>query len=161
MRRHLAAAVLAVVACVGVLGTAAPASAAETLQDFNLMSGNGRNVAVARGLVVHGVGTFVRTGSTSETLTIPGAEPVELRQTVVTRTTRVDQRTCTIAVSETGTFEFDQFEPPTTIFGGSGPYTLNAVLSGRRLANGACDVSSPTVQSFALSARSSEIHAVS
>lgn len=157
-RRRLVVAVATVV-WAGLAEAVAPAFAAAQLQDFDLASRSGRAAAVARGLLVNGLGTFVSTGPTSETLTFPGVEPVHLTRTPGSRTTRTDPYRCTIAVSEKGTFEFDQFVPPDITQGGSGPYTLNAVLAGR-WQHGSCDLSSPRLQSLSLAARSVEIHAV-
>ena len=164
MRRRLVAVICSMVAVGSLVATAAPASAATLLQDFDLLSNAGMRVALARGVIVNGTGMFTPTSPTSERIFFPGWAPITMTQTVTTHTEKVDPITCGTTVKEAGTFEFSgtQVSPngDFIIFGGSGPFTHNAVRTGTRLSNGACARSSGSLQPTSLAARSTEIHAV-
>ena len=158
MNRCKAGALCSLVVAVTLMVTAGPASAAP-LQDFYLTSNAGGHVAVAQGAVASGVGTFVETGQSSETILIGGENPIFMTQTALFQTFTVDPRTCRAAVVQKGTFEFSQQDGGVT-FAGSGPYTVAGTITGQRSGTG-CVFSPSAPETSTLTARATEIHAVS
>lgn len=142
------AAICALVAVASLLTTAGPASAAQS-QDFYYGSTNGVRVAVAKGVVVNGIGTFTPANATTDTLVFAGRSITAFR-TVASRTELFDARTCATVVRESGGFRFS--------FGsveGRGSYVLTSTRTGRRLLGGGCDLGSPALV-FAVAAHTTD-----
>ena len=114
---------------------------------------------MAQGAVANGVGTFMETGPSSETILIAGESPIFMTQTPVFQAVTVDPRTCRAAVVQRGTFEFSQQDGEVT-FGGSGPYTVAGTVFGQRSGTG-CVFPPSAPETSTLTARATEIHAVS
>ncbi len=129
------------------------------------MSTNQSSYAMARGIVVNGVGTATSTGTNSWTLVFPGEQfSVQFVTTSTSTTESSNPGACTTVRQETGTFETKQTFQSGEDFGyegTAGPYTSTTVIVYSRLPNGACDTTGPPrSRMVVITAHATEVFAV-